>query len=154
MTNQAAKLAHSFSNPSLTGTKRESIEELNAMPEARFMQKQKEILERMQKKCSTAAGRKALRNEMAQYESQPDFVDMASAGQFRDTQVHQANQASLKCIGITIALQKIENGEYSICLDNEGHGCEEEIPRDRLDRNPTSLLCCDCQTKKEKGLPY
>jgi len=47
---------------------------------------------------------------------------------------------------ITAALQRIDDGEYGICLE-----CDEPINPKRLEFDPTVLLCIDCASKRENG---
>lgn len=45
---------------------------------------------------------------------------------------------------ITAALQRIDDGEYGVCLK-----CEEPINPKRLEFDPTVLLCVDCASQSE-----
>ena len=46
---------------------------------------------------------------------------------------------------IDSALQRIEKGEFGLCIR-----CEEEIHLKRLEVDPTTLLCIDCAKKQER----
>ncbi len=46
---------------------------------------------------------------------------------------------------IDAALKRIDNGEYGVC-----HDCEVAINPQRLEFDPTVLLCVDCASKAEK----
>jgi DnaK suppressor protein len=45
---------------------------------------------------------------------------------------------------ILLALEKIDNGSYGICVS-----CSHEIPLERLEAKPSVSLCLDCQKKHE-----
>ena len=53
-------------------------------------------------------------------------------------------QTMLRQIGL--ALQRIDDGVYGICLH-----CEEPIARARLEAQPYAGLCVDCQSATEQG---
>ena len=42
------------------------------------------------------------------------------------------------------ALKRIEQNEYGYCLH-----CNQEIPEERLELDPTALLCIDCADKNQ-----
>ncbi len=46
---------------------------------------------------------------------------------------------------IETALQRMENGDYGYCLE-----CNELISEERLEIDPSALLCIDCAAKKEQ----
>ena len=46
---------------------------------------------------------------------------------------------------ITAALARIDNGEYGLC-----RSCEEPIHQNRLEIDPTTLLCIQCANKAEQ----
>jgi DnaK suppressor protein len=46
---------------------------------------------------------------------------------------------------INAALQRIERGDYGICVK-----CGKEIDSRRLDAEPTAMTCMDCLTEKEQ----
>lgn len=45
---------------------------------------------------------------------------------------------------IDLALSKIDNGSYGVCVD-----CGQEIPRERLEAKPSVSLCLACQSQHE-----
>lgn len=45
---------------------------------------------------------------------------------------------------IDLALSKIANGSYGICID-----CGKAIPRERLEAKPSVSLCLACQSQHE-----
>ena len=47
---------------------------------------------------------------------------------------------------ISAALERIENNQYGIC-----RSCEEDINRNRLEFDPSAVLCIECATKAEQG---
>jgi DnaK suppressor protein len=47
---------------------------------------------------------------------------------------------------INTALQRIEQGNYGICVR-----CGKEIPRKRLDADPAALTCLDCLSAEEQN---
>jgi len=47
---------------------------------------------------------------------------------------------------ITLALDRLANGEYGRCLE-----CDEEIGETRLEALPWALLCRDCQEQRESA---
>jgi DnaK suppressor protein len=65
----------------------------------------------------------------------------------------EINQTGIQRIGsrekgllkkISIALQKIESGEYGICKN-----CGEDIAINRLEARPVAEYCIDCKTEQE-----
>ena len=55
-------------------------------------------------------------------------------------------QAQVMLRQIGLALQRIDDGVYGICLH-----CEEPIARARLEAQPHAGLCVDCQSAAEQG---
>jgi DnaK suppressor protein len=55
----------------------------------------------------------------------------------------QRREATLR--DITAALQRIDNGDYGICID-----CDEGIAAQRLEFDPTVIRCIDCASKREQ----
>ena len=55
----------------------------------------------------------------------------------------QRRDATLRAI--TAALQRIDNGDYGICID-----CNEPIAAQRLVFDPTVMRCIDCASKREQ----
>lgn len=50
--------------------------------------------------------------------------------------------------GIDLALERIASGDYEEC-----EGCEEEIPRRRLQAMPLATRCVDCEAAHEVTHP-
>ena len=55
----------------------------------------------------------------------------------------QRRDATLR--DIAAALQRIDNGDYGICID-----CDAEIAAQRLKFDPTVKLCIDCASRREQ----
>jgi DnaK suppressor protein len=66
----------------------------------------------------------------------------AMQGQAMAIAVNQRRQVELQ--KIEVALKRIDQGEYGICLE-----CDEEIAEPRLKLDPATSLCIDCASKKE-----
>ena len=73
-------------------------------------------------------------------EERSDEVDIATSDRFRQFEgvLISGQIETLKLI--EEALQKIETGEYGYCEE-----CGEEIPIERLEREPYAKYCVDCQ---------
>ena len=63
----------------------------------------------------------------------------------RETSLNIATNESERLRDVTDALRRIETGEYGIC-----EGCEEPIPRKRLEVFPSARYCIKCRAKLEK----
>jgi len=59
-----------------------------------------------------------------------------------------ANRRALKLRGIQAALERIDTGEYGRC-----QSCDEEIPLQRLEIDPTTLYCIRCASEQESAAP-
>jgi len=101
----------------------------------------------------------ALRNELQSVaettdeSSQVVELDQARVGRLSRMDAMQA-QAMSQASGrrremtlqkISAALERIENKEFGICPS-----CEEDINRNRLEIDPTAVLCIECATKAEQ----
>jgi len=75
----------------------------------------------------------------------PDPIDEAGATTERDLGVTQANMIQAQLKEVTSALQRIEDGDYGVCVD-----CDEYIHAKRLSRLPWASRCIECQTKAEE----
>jgi DnaK suppressor protein len=80
-------------------------------------------------------------------------LDQSKVGRLSRMDAMQA-QAMAKASGqrrdaalrdITAALQRIDNGDYGICID-----CDEAIAAQRLEFDPTVIRCIDCAIKREQ----
>jgi DnaK suppressor protein len=81
-------------------------------------------------------------------ETTGDLASYAEAGTDnfeRETALNIATTESGRLRDINDALNRVENGAYGVC-----EGCEEEIPRKRLEVFPSARYCIKCQSKLEK----
>lgn len=74
-----------------------------------------------------------------------DSVDESTAEQGVSTMLEVADRHKERMHEINTALDRIEEGDYGICME-----CEELIPEKRLEAQPTSVLCISCKEKREK----
>lgn len=100
-----------------------------------------------------------LQSELAQLagtrKSGADVVqlDQAAVGRLSRMDAMQAQEmnkataarAELELRQIDAALQRIDSGDYGLCV-----ACDEEIAAGRLDANPTVTLCVSCASAREK----
>ncbi|MCL4692174.1 MAG: TraR/DksA C4-type zinc finger protein [Candidatus Hydrogenedentes bacterium] len=63
----------------------------------------------------------------------------------RETALSIASGESALLQDVSDALRRIKDGKYGDC-----EGCEQEIPRKRLEVFPSARYCIECQTKIEK----
>ncbi|HUW59605.1 MAG TPA: TraR/DksA C4-type zinc finger protein [Candidatus Bathyarchaeia archaeon] len=63
----------------------------------------------------------------------------------RETALNIATGESQRLREVSDALQRIENGTFGVC-----EGCEEVIPRKRLEAFPAARYCIKCKSKLEK----
>ncbi len=63
----------------------------------------------------------------------------------RETALNIATGESQRLREVSDALQRITNGTYGVC-----EGCEEVIPRKRLEVFPAARYCIKCKAKLEK----
>jgi len=75
----------------------------------------------------------------------PDIGDMAYASYHRDVMMNLSENQRQKLRDIDAALERIETGEYGVCM-----GCEEEIDTKRMEVRPFSRYCVECKTEVEK----
>ncbi len=72
-----------------------------------------------------------------------DFADRSAAANEEEISI-QLKQTDTKLLrAIEVALQRIESGNYGICID-----CEEEIAGARLKAVPWTKVCIDCKEKQ------
>ena len=75
-----------------------------------------------------------------------DPVDQAAQERERDLLRLFRARENAEIQKLTLALDRIEQGSYGICLS-----CDGEISGKRLMAEPTALLCVDCQEKQERN---
>jgi RNA polymerase-binding transcription factor DksA len=63
----------------------------------------------------------------------------------RETALNIATNESGRLRDVTDALKRIDSGLYGVC-----EGCEEAIPKKRLEVFPSARYCIKCQAKIEK----
>jgi DnaK suppressor protein len=76
----------------------------------------------------------------------PDIGDMSSVTYSRDVLFNLSETQKQKIADIDAALERIEKGEYGICME-----CGEEIAPRRMEVRPFSRYCIDCKTDIEKS---
>lgn len=103
----------------------------------RLLKMRREVMKEVQD-CSAAA------RELAQGDV-PDIGDMSSNTYNRDVLLNLSETQRQKIKDIDAALERLEHGEYGICLR-----CEEEIAPKRMEVRPFSRYCIDCKTEVEK----
>lgn len=64
----------------------------------------------------------------------------------REKDIGLRSNALRRLRDIDTALERMESGQYGICLE-----CGEPIPEERLEVFPSALTCIDCQTVREAG---
>jgi DnaK suppressor protein len=74
-----------------------------------------------------------------------DIGDMSSNAYNRDVLFNLSETQRQRIRDIDIALERIEQGEYGICMQ-----CGEEIAPRRLEVRPFSRYCIECKTDIEK----
>jgi RNA polymerase-binding protein DksA len=62
-----------------------------------------------------------------------------------EIRVHNNKVARKRLADIDVAIKRIEDDEFGICIE-----CEEEIPVERLIVFPYAKRCISCQTRHEK----
>ena len=74
-----------------------------------------------------------------------DEADIAESSYEQEMAFYLKTRGQDELRQIDEALERIEKGEYGVCDE-----CGGEIPRKRLEVQPYSLHCVDCQDKMEK----
>ena len=82
--------------------------------------------------------------ESIQVEKLADPLDVSTAQSARDTAGANINRAGLMLKEVRAALQRVEQGDYGICVD-----CDEDIPEKRLGVVPWAARCIPCQEAKD-----
>src|SRR5215813_7828990 len=75
--------------------------------------------------------------------SELDSADQSVREHSMDLEGSLMNMKSDRLEQINAALQRIERGDYGICVK-----CGKEIDPRRLDAEPTAMTCMDCLTEK------
>ena len=109
-------------------------------------------------KQDTAAIRKALEEQKSVLEGRltrikanvrrgydADSSEMAKEMEDQEVVDALGNEATAELGQISQALQRIDAGEYGVCVE-----CGEPISRERLEANPMAELCIDCATDAER----
>lgn len=91
--------------------------------------------------------------EEIQVEKLADPIDVSTAQSARDNAGANINRATLMLREVRAALQRVEQGDYGICVD-----CDEDIPEKRLGVVPWAARCIPCQEAKDaegagEGIP-
>ena len=103
----------------------------------RLLQLRKELLQEV--RDAQAASREIGQDGVA------DLGDMSANTYSRDVLLNLSETQQQTVRDIDAALERIDSGDYGICLR-----CEEEIAPRRLDVRPFSRYCIDCKTDIEK----
>ena len=80
----------------------------------------------------------------AQFDDLDPHDDRAVGDWVRDVAISQTARETQELEDIGSALKRIDDGSYGECAD-----CGEDIPRPRLDANPSAARCIPCQEKVE-----
>jgi len=96
--------------------------------------------ERVINSCGIDEEMFALKNE-----EQKDEVDQASADYERSQMLRFRNRDVFYAKKLKKALEKMEEGEYGICVD-----CDSDINFKRLLARPTADLCISCKDEAER----
>jgi DnaK suppressor protein len=75
-----------------------------------------------------------------------DSADQSVREHSMDMEGRLMSMKSDRLESINAALQRIERGDYGICLK-----CGKEIDPARLDAEPTTMTCMDCLSAEERG---
>ena len=75
-----------------------------------------------------------------------DSADCSVREHSMDLEGSLMNMKSDRLENINAALQRIERGDYGICVK-----CRKEIDPKRLDAEPTAMTCMDCLPAKEQS---
>ncbi len=104
--------------------------------EERELQQYRSVLEAKQAELVEALRRR----DGITIEKAADALDEVRLAADRELMIHTLDRESLRLREIRAALARIEEGTYGICL-----GCEEPIPKKRLDAVPWAAYCVRCQ---------
>lgn len=73
-----------------------------------------------------------------------DEADSAASSKDRELTASMAQLAGSRVAAVESALERLSQGRYGVCEE-----CEEEIPLERLQAMPSTVLCVDCQRRRE-----
>ncbi|OFV97756.1 MAG: RNA polymerase-binding protein DksA [Acidobacteria bacterium RIFCSPLOWO2_12_FULL_54_10] len=76
-----------------------------------------------------------------------DLADKASSSYTKEFLFKKSNDDRFILQLVQDALERLERGEYGICVH-----CNGEMQQKRLDAVPWARHCIDCQEKQEQGL--
>ncbi len=77
----------------------------------------------------------------------PDPVDLAVKNYSKNVMLSVSENESKQLVLVNDALERIEDGEYGLCLN-----CEEDINPKRLNAVPWAKYCLTCQELNERGM--
>ena len=80
----------------------------------------------------------------AQFDDLDPHDDRAAGDWVRDVAISQTLRETHELDDVEAALRRIDEGTYGECID-----CGEDIPRARLDANPSAARCVPCQERYE-----
>jgi len=75
----------------------------------------------------------------------PDIGDLSANTYSRDVLLNLSENQRQKIRDIDAALERVEAGEYGVCMR-----CEEEISPRRMEVRPFSRYCVECKSDVEK----
>lgn len=104
-----------------------------------FRQRLLELMEDIQRGDNTII--QSIQNS---FHTCPDQIDRAAMESDRNMLIILGKREKTMLRQVTAALSMIHDGSYGICQT-----CGENIPFKRLDVQPTSTLCVDCQEVRE-----
>jgi len=73
------------------------------------------------------------------------MADQGTDTMDREQQYFFASRENNLLYHLNLALERIERGEYGLCV-----GCGKEITFERLEAVPHARLCVDCKSKEER----
>ncbi len=73
-----------------------------------------------------------------------DTADIAETSQEQEKAFYFITKKQRELRQIEMALSRIDEGEYGFCAE-----CDEEISKKRLEIQPYSIYCVECQEKME-----
>jgi len=73
-----------------------------------------------------------------------DDADLTAVETAQNMELRLKNRESLYLKKIFYSLNKIKDGTFGQC-----EGCEEDIPKKRLEARPTTTLCISCKEEQE-----
>jgi DnaK suppressor protein len=114
------------------------------MADESFSQVKKDLLRVRQELIKDVQDSYETARELGQ-DGVPDIGDMSSVTYSRDVLFNLSENQRQKIRDIDAALERIDKGEYGICMS-----CNEEISQRRMEVRPFSRYCIDCKTDIEK----